>query len=88
MPTWKRRTSEYLAAALPLGLHVRRCEEPLRPYPLVDQHGTSDGAAVPDHVPGEPPNIWALHRWCPDATNAAYRGQPIAIIWHFQLGQA
>ena len=87
MPTWNRRTSEYLAAALPLGLHVRRCEEPLRPYPLVDQQGTSAGAAVPDHLPGAPPNIWALHRWCPDATNAAYRGQPIAIIWHFQLGQ-
>jgi SAM-dependent methyltransferase len=88
MPTWIRRASEYLAAALPLGLHVRRCEEPLRPFPLVDEHGASEGAAVPDHVPGEPPNIWALHRWCPDATNAAYRGTPIAIIWHFQLGDA
>jgi SAM-dependent methyltransferase len=87
MPTWSRRTSEYLAAALPLGLHVRRCEEPLRPSPLVDEHGSSDGAALPDHVPGEPPNIWALHRWCPEATNAAYRDSPIAIIWHFQLGQ-
>jgi ubiquinone/menaquinone biosynthesis C-methylase UbiE len=28
IPTWSRRTSEYLAAALPLGLHVRRCEDP------------------------------------------------------------
>jgi ubiquinone/menaquinone biosynthesis C-methylase UbiE len=87
MPTWNRRTSEYLAVALPLGLHVRRCEEPLRPFPLVDEHGTSDGAAVPDHVPGEPPNTWALHRWCPAATNAAYRGKASSIIWHFQLGQ-
>ena len=34
----------------------------------------------------EPPNIWALHHWCPAATNAAYRGMPLAIIWHFQLG--
>ena len=85
MPTWNRATSEYLAAALPHGLQVRRCEEQLRPYPLVDKHGTSVGAVVPDHVPGEPPNIWALHRWCPDATNAAYRELPIAIIWHFQL---
>lgn len=88
MPSWGRRTSEYLAAALPLGLRVRRCEEPLRPSPLVDQHGNSEGAEVPDHVPGEPPDVWALHRWCPDATNAAYRDQPIAIIWHFQLGPA
>ena len=88
MPTWNRRTSEYLAAALPLGLQVRRCEEPRRPFPLVDEHGRSEGAPVPDHVPGSPPNIWALHRWCPTATNATYRGVPAAIILHFQLGQA
>jgi len=88
MPIRSRLTSDYLAAALPLGLQVRRCEEPLRPFPLVDGNGSSDGAPVPDHVPGAPPNIWALHRWCPDATNAAYRGLPAAIIWHFQLDQA
>jgi hypothetical protein len=88
MPIRSRRTSDYLAAALPLGLEVRRCEEPLRPFPLVDERGSSDGAPVPDHVPGDPPNIWALHRWCPTATNAAYRGNPAAIIWHFELGQA
>jgi hypothetical protein len=88
MPTWSRRTSEYLAAALRFGLQVRRCEEPLRPFPLVDDNGLSEGAPVPDHVPGAPPNIWALHRWCPAATNAAYRGLPAAIIWHFQLDEA
>jgi len=33
IPTRSRRTSEYLAAALRLGLQVRRCEEPLRPFP-------------------------------------------------------
>jgi SAM-dependent methyltransferase len=87
MPIRGRLTSDYLAAALPLGLQVRRCEEPLRPFPLVDKRGSSDGAPVPDHVPGDPPNIWALHRWCPAATNAAYRGLPAAIIWHFQLGE-
>jgi SAM-dependent methyltransferase len=87
MPTRGRRTSEYLAAALRVGLQVRRCQEPPRPFPLVDEHGTSEGAPVPDHVPGEPPNIWALHRWSPDATNAAYRGVPAAIVWHFQLAK-
>jgi SAM-dependent methyltransferase len=85
MPTFGRRASEYLAAALRLGLQVRRCEEPMRPSPLVDADGVSEGAPVPDHVPGAPPNIWTLHRFCPDATNAAYRGLPAAIIWHFQL---
>jgi ubiquinone/menaquinone biosynthesis C-methylase UbiE len=87
MPVWARRTSDYLVAALPLGLQVRRCEEPRRPDPLVDAGGTplEDDEPPPDHVPGQPPNIWSLHRWCTDATNAAYRGQPAAIVWHFQL---
>lgn len=88
MPIRSRLTSEYLAAALPLGLEVRRCEEPSRPFPLVDDAGVSAGAPVPDHVPGAPPDIWALHRWCPAATNAAYRAIPAVIIWHFQLGGA
>jgi SAM-dependent methyltransferase len=88
MPTRSRRTSEYLAAALRLGLQVRRCEEPLRPSPLVDENGLSHGAPVPDHLPSAPPNIWALHRRCPAATNAAYRGVPAAIIWHFELARA
>lgn len=75
-----RLTSDYLAAALPLGLQVRRCEEPRRPYPLIDPD------APPDTVfTDEPPVIWSLHSWCPAATNAAYRDNPAAIIWHFQL---
>lgn len=88
MPIRSRLTSEYLAAALPLGLQVRRCEEPRRPYPLIDDGGVppATGGAAPDHIPGAPPNIWALHRWCAAATNAAYRGNPAAIIWHFQRG--
>ena len=36
MPVYARLASDYLAAALPLGLQVRRCEEPRRPSPLVD----------------------------------------------------
>jgi ubiquinone/menaquinone biosynthesis C-methylase UbiE len=89
MPVWSRLVSDYLAAALPLGLQVRRCEEPRRPSPLVDDDGTDlyDGSPPPSHVPGEPPNIWALHRFCPAATNAAWRGNPAAIIWHFQLSE-
>jgi len=88
MPTKSRLTSEYLAAALPFGLRVRRCEEPRVPFPLVDASGESlHGGPDPQHVPGDPPNIWALHRWCPAATNAAYRRKPSSIIWHFQLDQ-
>lgn len=82
MPVHARLASEYLAAALPLGLQVRRCEEPRRPTPL---HG--EGARPPDHVPGDPPNIWSLHALAPAATNAAWRGNPASIIWHFQFEQ-
>jgi len=87
MPVRTRLTSEYLSPALRLGLQLRRCEEPVRPFPLVDEHGSShEGEPPPDHVPGAPPNIWALHAYASDATNAAYRGMPIVVIWHFQLG--
>ncbi len=87
MPTWSRLASDYLAAALPLGLQVRRCEEPRRPSPLVGDDGTDlyDGVRPPDCVPGNPPNIWSLHALATAATNAAWRGKPAAIIWHFQL---
>src|SRR5437763_2174216 len=57
MPTKNSLTSEYLAAALPLGLQVRRCEEPRTPFPLADDSGESiHGARDPEHVPGAPPN--------------------------------
>jgi ubiquinone/menaquinone biosynthesis C-methylase UbiE len=87
MPNWGRLASDYLAVALPLGLQVRRCEEPRRPSPLVGDDGTDlhDGVRPPDHVPGNPPNIWSLHALATVATNAAWREQPAAIIWHFQL---
>jgi ubiquinone/menaquinone biosynthesis C-methylase UbiE len=87
MPVWSRLASDYLAAALPLGLEVRRCEEPRRPSPLVCDDGTDvyDGDRPPGHVPGDPPNIWSLHGRATAATNAAWRGNPAAIVWHFQL---
>jgi hypothetical protein len=61
--------------------------EPRRPSPLIGEDGTDlhDGDPSPEHVPGEPPNIWALHPFCVAATNAAWRGNPAAIVWHFQL---
>jgi ubiquinone/menaquinone biosynthesis C-methylase UbiE len=87
MPVHARLASDYLAAALPLGLQVRRCEEPRRPSPLLGDDGTDlhDGARPPDQVPGDPPNIWSLHALAPAATNAGWRGNPAAIVWHFQL---
>lgn len=87
MQTWHRLASDYLAAALPLGLEVRRCVEPRRPTPLLHDDGTYayDGEPPPEHLPGTPPDIWALHGYCVAATNAAFRDNPVAIVWHFQL---
>lgn len=86
MPVWSRLASDYLAVALPLGLCVRRCEEPRRPSPIVGDDGTDpyDGSPAPEHIPGDPPNVWALHPHAIAAANAAWRANPAAIVWHFQ----
>jgi hypothetical protein len=87
MPVYSRLASDYLAAALPLGLQVRRCEEPRRPSPLCGDDGTdlNQGDRPADLVPGDPPNIWSLNAVDPAATNAAWRGNPVAIVWDFQM---
>ena len=82
LPHSDRRASDYLTAALPLGLQVRRCVEPRLPEPYVDPdlHPSID-----EMLPAGPPNIWWLHHWFPEATNAAFKDTPVGIIWHFQL---
>ena len=86
MPTWSRLASDYLAVALPLGLQVRRCDEPRRPSPLVAADGADPRSGAPPRpfVPDAPPDIWALHAFATDAANAAWRGNPAAIVWHFE----
>jgi ubiquinone/menaquinone biosynthesis C-methylase UbiE len=87
IPVYARLASDYLAAALPLGFQVLRCEEPRVPSPLLDAEGRSihDGERLPPQNPNDPPSIWALHAEAIDATNAAWRGKLSSIIWHFQL---
>ncbi len=79
LPHRNHRASDYLAAALPLGLQVRACEEPRLPPAVV-----SPDARPPDHV-DHPSDIWSLQRWCPQAANAASRDRPGLIVWDFQL---
>jgi SAM-dependent methyltransferase len=77
---YHRPLSAYLAAALPLGFQVRRCEEPRRPRnsPTFD---TSEPAPdpLPTHV------SWDLLHRCPEASAAALGDSPVAVVWHFQL---
>jgi hypothetical protein len=81
LPHYNHRTSDYLAAAVPLGLQVRRCAEPGQPRPVVGPQ-----ARHPDAPPAHPADIWSLQQWCPAAADAVFRDAPMAIVWHFQLG--
>jgi SAM-dependent methyltransferase len=79
LPAHRHLASDYLSAALPLGLQVRRCTEPLipegdEPTPLGDIV-----AGAWDEWP------WSLLDIVPAAASAAYAGTPATIIWHFQL---
>jgi ubiquinone/menaquinone biosynthesis C-methylase UbiE len=79
LPHSHHRASDYLAAAIPQGFQVRRCEEPRLPYPAVDPN-----AKPPSIAPVHPSDIWSLWPWCPAAINAVYRDSPVLIIWHFR----
>jgi ubiquinone/menaquinone biosynthesis C-methylase UbiE len=81
LPHRNHLASDYLAAALPLGFQVRRCQEPRLPYPAIDPD-----AKPPSAPPAHPSDIWSLWPWCPAAVNAVYRDTPVLIVWHFQLG--
>jgi ubiquinone/menaquinone biosynthesis C-methylase UbiE len=88
LPNRVHQTSDYLARALPLGFQVRRCEEPRSSEPFVDSQGVPVGSVLPVPPLTTPPNIWSLHPWAVDATNAAYRDKPHFIVWHFQLTES
>lgn len=88
MRAWTHRTSDYLRAAIPLGLQVRGCEEYVSHCDLVDGTGTvvGDEQTQPRWTAkDEPADIWALHPWAPTAANANFRDKPLTIVWRFQL---
>ncbi|HEX9334821.1 MAG TPA: methyltransferase domain-containing protein [Pseudonocardiaceae bacterium] len=79
LSTYRHLIGDYLRAALPVGLQVCRCEEPLMP--------TNEPSAPPD--PAATVGPWELWPWCladmvPEATRAASAGSPALVIWHFQ----
>jgi ubiquinone/menaquinone biosynthesis C-methylase UbiE len=80
LPHYNRFTSEYLAAAIPLGLQVRRCEE------MRADWREPAGASAPVRVlPDYPSQVWTLREWIPAASYAASSGNPILLFWDFQL---
>jgi hypothetical protein len=72
---------DYLRAALPVGLDLRRCEEPRAPRDW-------SNPAPPAHAPG-PWEVWpwSLGDLVPEAARAANEGVPSMLIWHFQLAE-
>src|SRR5579872_6708701 len=79
--TYRHKLGDYLRAALSLGLHVRRCEEP-----------TATGTGRPLPVPATEIGDWwywpwSLMNYLPSAARAA-DGRPSLVIWHFQLPAA
>ncbi|MFD8499873.1 class I SAM-dependent methyltransferase [Amycolatopsis sp. NPDC059657] len=86
LSAYRHLTGDYLRAALPVGLHVRRCEEP--PVPTSERPGPADRTSTFGAV-----GPWELWPWCladmvPEATRAASAGAPALVIWHFQLGES
>jgi SAM-dependent methyltransferase len=87
VPVYTRSASEYTQPAYRHGFTLVELQEPRRWEPLVRPDGGApdDDEPPPEHDPNEPPNIWALHPFIPEATNAAFAGTASTYVWHFQL---
>ncbi|MCO8273611.1 class I SAM-dependent methyltransferase [Actinoplanes sp. TRM 88003] len=72
--SYQHRASDYLAAALPVGLEVRGCAEPI------------DGGTAGRRFPIEEWDTWpwSLVGQAPEAYHSASASSPVAILWHFQ----
>jgi len=77
IPSYRHRASDYLRAALPLGLTVRRCEEP-RGRPADGDGGGDPAVGDWDAWP------WSLLELVPEAARAAVADVPVAMLWHFR----
>jgi ubiquinone/menaquinone biosynthesis C-methylase UbiE len=82
--TYRHTTGDFLRAALPVGLQVRRCEEPRGP-----DHDLPPPPPPPDtdpRVSGWQEWPWSLMDLVPEAATAAW-AVPATIIWQFQLAR-
>jgi hypothetical protein len=79
LPGHRHLTGDYLRAALPVGLHVLRCEEPVL--------GLKPGAEATTTTGPWDGWPWSLLDMLPEAALAANAGVPSMIIWHFQKAE-
>ncbi|HEX4223073.1 MAG TPA: class I SAM-dependent methyltransferase [Pseudonocardiaceae bacterium] len=77
--SYRHLVGDYLRAALPVGLDVRRCAEPT----IADDPPAAAKLPVESLGPWEvwP---WSLAELVPDATTAADSGVPVMLIWDFE----
>jgi hypothetical protein len=78
-PTHRHSTGDYLRAALPVGLRVRRCEEP-RPAPADRVATPPEEITVGDWTDWP----WTLLPLIPAESSAAWDKRS-TLVWHFQL---
>jgi SAM-dependent methyltransferase len=81
VPSYRHTAGDYVRAAVPAGLQVRRCEEPQR---------SGDDDLSP---PPSPPSAmtvsdwrewpWSLLQLIPETARAAW-AVPAVVVWHFQ----
>lgn len=82
LSAYRHPIGDYLRAALPVGLRVRRCEEPSAPTgDPADRAGTLGPVGPWELWP------WSLAAMVPEAARAAGAGVPALVIWHFQRGE-
>jgi SAM-dependent methyltransferase len=75
IPSYRHRAGDYLNAALPAGLELRRCAEPRLSFP---ERPAGDSPIGPwDSWP------WSLMELVPAAIAAAATGVPATVLWHF-----
>jgi SAM-dependent methyltransferase len=79
--TYRHTAGDFLRAALPAGLQVRRCEEPRGP---AGEQPSPRSPEVELKVGSWQEWPWSLMDLVPEATRAA-GGTPATIIWHFHL---
>ncbi|MEU4236338.1 class I SAM-dependent methyltransferase [Actinoplanes sp. NPDC026619] len=79
IPSYRHRAADYLDAALPAGLAVRRCAEPRSTPAEVT-------AGLAERLTTGPWELWpwTLMELAPAAVAAASAGVPSVILWHFQ----
>jgi len=80
MPSARHLVGDYLRAALPVGLHPVRCEEP-----RLGGHGDPESTEDEETDLG-PWDLWpwSLRRLVPEATRAASDGMGAMLFWDFE----